>query len=58
MEPRIVGVDKTKALGYAVATYGDDRYWQGFVDGFVLGSTFTLLTCLVCFANITALKRS
>ena len=43
MEPRLVSVDRSKPLGRLVDDYAKDNYWRGFWDGFLVGTSFTIV---------------
>jgi hypothetical protein len=51
MKPRIVSIDPDHPIGSLVIEYGNDRYQQGVLDGFVAGTVFTtiLVVCLKDF---------
>jgi hypothetical protein len=51
MEPKIISLNIEYPVGKLVAEYGNDRYWHGFLDGFVAGTVFTtiLVVCLKDF---------
>lgn len=49
MEPKIISIDLEHPVGNLVFNYGNDRYYQGFRDGFIGGSVFTLV--VVCLKD-------
>jgi hypothetical protein len=52
MKARIVSIDPDHPIGSLVIEYGNDRYWHGFLDGFIAGSIFTTLL-VVCLKRLS-----